>query len=394
MNTNNTNPTNSIDEVQQFSRIDGEPVQFGNGWISGVAGILLSGAGFFIVLCMHFPTWFTMPALRAYYPLATVRALLHIVLVGGFLLGVLSLSLRRRKILGGMAVTLALLAALLGGSQIRTTVSGIPTETIPSLSLDWFLLNLILWCALFIPLERWFALHREQPIFRHGWRTDFAYFFISTLAVQWVTIATMKPVQVLFAWVVEESWRERVGGQPLLLQMIEILLLTDFVQYWVHRAFHRLPFLWRVHAIHHSTERMDWLAGSRLHIVDILMTRGLTYMPLFVLGFADTALLGYGVIVTIQATLIHANLRFTFGSLRYWLVTPQFHHWHHSDQPEAIDKNFAVHLPIWDWLFGSYYLPGDQWPSTYGIQGAKPPDGFFKQAFWPFKKTTEARSSK
>jgi len=195
----------------------------------------------------------------------------------------------------------------------------------------------------------------------------------------------MKPAQVLFSWVMDESWRERVASLPLVFQICEILLITDFFQYWIHRAFHRIPALWNFHAIHHSAERMDWLAGSRLHLVDIVVTRACTYMPLFILGFADSALLGYGVIVTLQATLIHANLRFTFGPLRYVLVTPQFHHWHHSDQPEAIDKNFAVHLPIWDWMFGSYHLPDQRWPKTYGVGGIKPPDGFLRQLFWPFK---------
>ncbi len=378
----------SADEVQEISRIDGESVRFGKGWISGVAGIALSGGGLFAVLCIRYPDVFTMPMLREYYPLPLIRSLLHVVLVSGFLLGVLSLVIRRRKLLGSVAVLFALMAALLGGSQIQASTASSPAdkEVVPGLSLDWFLLNLIFWCAVFIPLERFFALRREQPIFRHGWRTDLAYFFASTLAVQWVTIVTMKPAQVLFSWVLDEQWRARVGGQIILLQIIEILLLTDLVQYWIHRAFHRIPILWKFHAIHHSAERMDWLAGSRLHIVDIVVTRGLTYMPLFILGFSDTALLGYGVIVTLQATLIHANLHFTFGPLRYWLVTPQFHHWHHSDQADAIDKNFAVHLPIWDWLFGSYYLPGKQWPSTYGVQDAKPPEGFVKQLFWPFKR--------
>lgn len=378
----------SSDEVRQFSRIDGESVQFGTGWISGVTGIALSGAGLFTVLCIQFPTLFTMPMLREFYPLPIIRALLHIVLVSGFLFGVLSLSLRKRKVFGAVAVLFALIAGLLGGSQIQLPGADALNESksLPSLSLDWFLLNLMFWCAVFIPLERWFALRRDQPVFRHGWRTDLAYFFVSALAVQWVTIVTMKPAQVLFAWVLDEQWRVSIGQQPLWLQIIEILLITDFVQYWAHRAFHRIPFLWRFHAIHHSAERMDWLAGSRLHIVDIVVTRGLSYMPLFALGFADAALLGYGVIVTLQATLIHANVRFEFGPLRYWLVTPQFHHWHHSDQDEALDKNFAVHLPIWDWLFGSYYLPGEQWPASYGVKGEKPPEGFFRQLFWPFKR--------
>lgn len=378
----------SSDEVRQFSRIDGESVQFGTGWISGVTGIALSGAGLFTVLCIQFPTLFTMPMLREFYPLPIIRALLHIVLVSGLLFGVLSLSLRKRKVFGAVAILFALIAGLLGGSQIQLPGADALNESksLPSLSLDWFLLNLMFWCAVFIPMERWFALRREQPVFRHGWRTDLVYFFVSALAVQWVTIVTMRPAQVLFAWVLDEQWRVSIGQQPLWLQIIEILLITDFVQYWAHRAFHRIPFLWRFHAIHHSAERMDWLAGSRLHIVDIVVTRGLSYMPLFALGFADAALLGYGVIVTLQATLIHANVRFEFGPLRYWLVTPQFHHWHHSDQDEALDKNFAVHLPIWDWLFGSYYLPGEQWPASYGVKGEKPPEGFFRQLFWPFKR--------
>lgn len=378
----------SSDEVRDVSQIDGESVRFGTGWISGVIGIALSGAGLFTVLCIQFPTILTMPMLRDYYPLPIIRALLHVVLVSGFLFGVLSLSLRRRKIFGSVAILFALIAGLLGGAQIQMegVVNGAENRALPSLSLDWFLLNLMFWCAVFIPLERWFALRRDQPIFRHGWRTDLAYFFVSALAVQWVTIITMKPAQVLFAWVLDEQWRTSIGKQPLWLQIIEILLITDFVQYWAHRAFHRIPFLWKFHAIHHSAERMDWLAGSRLHIIDIVVTRGLSYMPLFALGFADAALLGYGVIVTLQATLIHANVRFKFGPLRYWLVTPQFHHWHHSDEDAAVDKNFAVHLPIWDWLFGSYYLPGEQWPASYGVKGDKPPEGFFRQLFWPFKR--------
>lgn len=386
MSEEDTKPFDSADEVQQLSRIDGESVRFGHGWISGVSGIALSGAGLFTVLCLRFPQYLTMPVLREYYPLPVLRGLLHIVLVSGFLLGVLSLTLRRRWILGSVAVLGALIAALLGGSQVPVTESSLAdAEALPTLSLDWFLLNLVFWCALFIPLERWFALRREQPIFRHGWRTDLTYFFVSTLAVQWVTIVTMKPAQVLFSWVMDESWRERVASQALVFQICEILLITDFFQYWIHRSFHRIPALWRVHAIHHSAERMDWLAGSRLHLVDIVVTRACRYIPLFILGFADPALLGYGVIVTLQATLIHANLRFTFGPLRYVLVTPQFHHWHHSDQPEAIDKNFAVHLPIWDWMFGSYHLPDQRWPKTYGVSGTKPPEGFFRQLFWPFK---------
>ena len=371
----------SADEVTTHSRIDGQPVSFGSGWISGVLGILLGIFGLGCVLCLRFPDWLTMPALREVYPLAALRFALQLVLFLGFLLGLISLVLRRSPILGGIACGLPMLAALLGGAQVE--LGQVSTTDGPFLGLEWFLLNLFVWTTIFIPLERWFALRSEQPIFRHGWRTDLTYFLVSAILIQWTTIATLLPAESLFAWTVDSTWRSAVGSQPIILQIVEILLITDFVQYWVHRAFHRIPWLWRFHKIHHSAEVMDWLAGSRLHIVDVLLTRSLTYIPLFALGFAEVALVIYAVVVSIQATLIHANVRFLFGPLRYLLVTPQFHHWHHSDQPEANDKNFAVHIPIWDMLFGSYYLPVDQWPRSYGVAGEQPPDGFFRQLVAP-----------
>ena len=372
----------SLDEVTTLSRLDGEPVRFGSGWMSGVGGLILSLLGLGCVLCFQFPDIFTMPQLREYYPLPIIRALLHLVLVAAFLLGSVSLVLRRNKFFGGITVGISLAAALLGGSQVP--VRGDVTPEGPFLGLDWFLLNLIFWSAIFVPLERFFALRPEQPIFRHGWRTDLAYFFVSSLLIQVTTLLTLKPAEVLFAWTTSASWRSTIASQYIFLQLIEILLITDLVQYWIHRLFHRIPLLWRFHQIHHSTETMDWLAGSRLHLIDVLVTRGLTYIPLFALGFSDIAMVLYAVVVTVQATFIHANVRFRFGLLRYLLVTPQFHHWHHSDQAEGIDKNFAVHLPIWDMFFGTFHLPLNRWPSSYGVTDTKPPQGYFRQMQYPF----------
>jgi lathosterol oxidase len=176
------------------------------------------------------------------------------------------------------------------------------------------------------------------------------------------------------------------------LQVVEILVLTDVMQYWIHRAFHRVPLLWRFHAVHHSADFMDWLAGSRLHLVDVAVTRGLTYVPIYVLGFAQAPLVFYVAFVAIQATFIHANVRFRFGPLRWALATPQFHHWHHGAEPEAIDKNFAVHLPLLDLLFGTFHLPGERWPDSYGLsQGTRLPRGYLRQFWWPFSRSARAR---
>ena len=207
------------------------------------------------------------------------------------------------------------------------------------------MLNLIAYSAVFVPLERIFARLPEQGVFRKGWRTDLVYFFLSALLVQVTTILTMTPAMTLFAWAASADIQRVVSSWPFFVQFVAILFLTDFVQYWVHRAFHRVPMLWRFHRIHHSADVMDWLAGSRLHLVDVAVTRGLTYVPIYLLGFAEPPLFAYVAFVSVQATFIHANVRFRFGPLRWVLATPQFHHWHHGAEPEAVDKNFAVHLP-------------------------------------------------
>jgi lathosterol oxidase len=128
---------------------------------------------------------------------------------------------------------------------------------------------------------------------------------------------------------------------------------------------------------------MDWLAGSRLHLVDIVVTRGLSFVPLYVLGFAPTAVYAYLVFVSFVAVFIHANVRFDLGPLDWLVATPRFHHWHHAAHP--VDKNFAVHLPWIDQLFGTAYLPDRQWPDVYGIDGQPVPEGYWHQLVWPFR---------
>jgi sterol desaturase/sphingolipid hydroxylase (fatty acid hydroxylase superfamily) len=362
---------------------EGEPTHFGSGWISGVLGVALGAVGLGAVLCFHYPSLLTMPELRRLYPVPYVRALLHVVLVSAFLLGTLSVWLRRRKWLGLAAIGLTLIAALLGGS--RVPLDG-ELRAGPFLGLDWFLLNLIGYSVLFVPLERLFY-RREQPVLRRGWRTDLAYFFVSALIVQVTTVLTLKPAMVFFGWAANGAVQAWTFAQPFALQFAGILLLTDLTQYGIHRLFHRVPWLWRFHAVHHSAETMDWLAGSRLHLVDVVVTRALTYVPIYVLGFAEAPLFAYIVFVSAQATFIHANIRFDPAPLRWILATPRFHHWHHAAETEAMDKNFAVHLPLIDRLFGTAYLPEGRWPAAYGLaHGGTLPEGYARQLIAPFKR--------
>jgi len=197
--------------------------------------------------------------------------------------------------------------------------------------------------------------------------------------------ASPLPAKTFFAWAVDWPFRAWVAAQPAALQFCGILVVSDLSEYWIHRLFHRVPFLWRYHAVHHSCRCMDWLAASRLHLVDVAVTRGLTFVPLFVLGFANGPIFAYLVFVSFHAIFIHANVNFRFGWLSWVIATPRFHHWHHAAQPEAIDKNFAVHLPLIDKVFGTCYLPRTEWPAVYGIEGNPVPESYWQQVIYPVK---------
>jgi sterol desaturase/sphingolipid hydroxylase (fatty acid hydroxylase superfamily) len=356
--------------------------KFGTGWISGVLALACALAGLITVLCIRYPNVLTTPMLRAQLDVGLVRLALHVVLILGFALAVLNLALRRRKIMGFTAVTGILIATLLGGSRAE---SSDVLDTGIYFGLDWFLMNLAFLGIIFIPLERIFGRLREQPIFRQDWRADLFYFLVNSLLVQSLTYLSLKPALTIVAntqWTELRAW---MAGQPVWLQILEIMFLTDFVQYWLHRAFHQVPFLWNFHAVHHSARKMDWMAGSRMHLFEIVALRGFTVIPMYALGYSETALKVYILFVFLHSTLLHANVRFSFGFLRHLFATPQFHHWHHGIEKEAIDVNFAIHFPLLDRVFGTHHLPGKAWPSGYGVGGHPVPDGYWNQFVYPLK---------
>jgi sterol desaturase/sphingolipid hydroxylase (fatty acid hydroxylase superfamily) len=360
----------------------GAGTRFGSGWISGVLAVVFAGLATGGVLCLRFPSLLTTPDARAYYPLDVVRFLIYAFLVAGFGLGTLSALLRRSKALGVTALLLVATATLLGGSGAAIGAVG---ESAAYAGLDWFLLNVLVLALIFVPMERVFARLRTQPIFRPEWRTDLMHFAMSHLLVQVTVLLTLAPATLLFAWAARPALQQVIQAQPLALQLVEIVIVADLAEYVVHRAFHRVPWLWRFHEIHHSARALDWLASSRLHLVDIVLTRGLSFVPLYVLGFAPAALYAYLVFVSFHAVFIHANVRFRFRAIEWLVVTPRFHHWHHAAAPEAVDRNFAIHLPVIDRLFGTCYFPDGRWPQAYGLGDRVVPSGWLRQLVWPFK---------
>lgn len=364
-----------------------EDRRLGTGWLSGVVALALALGGLGGVLCLHYPNLLTVPDARAIYSPWLIRLLVHLVLLSAFLLAIVSIVLRRQKVLGFTAISFVFIAVAFGGSQ---THSHVDIRSDVYLGLDWFLLSLILTGIVFIPVE-WILGNRDQPIFRFEWREDLLYFLVSTLFVQVLTFLSMLPATALLERTSWAGFRTWVGSQPVILQFLEITILTDLVQYWVHRAFHRVTWLWRFHAVHHSAQVMDWLASSRMHLAEIVVLRGLTVIPMYLLGFGEPALYLYLVFVFYLSAMVHANLRIRWGFLDRLIVTPRFHHWHHGIEEEAIDVNFAVHYPFLDRLFGTYHLPADgRWPRGYGVAHNGPPRGFWRQLLFPFVRERKA----
>lgn len=355
--------------------------RFGTGWISGVLALVLSLLGLGTVLCLSFPDLLTMQEARQLYNVGLIRLALHLVLISAFVLAIVSIVLRQNRVLGLVALACVLLATAIGGSHAQQQLH---LQSDVYLGVDWFLLNLTLMGISFVPIERLLG-QREQPIFRYEWREDLLYFLLSSLLVQLVTFLSLAPALTVLHHTDWTGFRAAVGSQPVLLQFLEIMFLTDLVQYWVHRGFHRVPFLWNFHAIHHSAQVLDWLASSRMHFFEMICLRATTVIPMYILGFSEPALYAYIVFVYFLSALVHSNLRLRFRYLDRFLVTPRYHHWHHGIEKEAIDVNFAVHFPVLDRIFGTYFLPADgRWPRGYGIGNHPVPKGFLRQFLYPF----------
>ncbi|MBS0632075.1 MAG: sterol desaturase family protein [Verrucomicrobia bacterium] len=366
------------------AELEAPPVlrRFGSGWISGVLGLVLGVAGLLLVLSLRLPGEFSMPEIRALHTHAWFRVVLHVILLAGFVCSALSLALRAERVLGTVGVVVTLIAALLGGS----TANALAADPTPMfLGLDFFVLNVLFTGFLFIPVERIFPHRGEQPVFREEWREDLFYYLVSSLLVQVLTYLSFAPAKSIVAFAPLAGVRAWVGSLPFVVQFVAIMFLTDLVQYWVHRAFHRVPWLWHFHAVHHSAKSMDWMAGARMHFFEIVALRSTTVIPMFVLGFSATAMNAYILLVYIYSTFVHANLSWRFPRLEKILVTPRFHHWHHGIEKEAIDVNFAIHFPLLDRLFGTHHLPQEKWPEGYGISGHPVPQGYVRQFKYPFQ---------
>jgi sterol desaturase/sphingolipid hydroxylase (fatty acid hydroxylase superfamily) len=231
----------------------------------------------------------------------------------------------------------------------------------------------------FVPLERLFAL-RPQKVFRASYLTDLTHFVLDNVFVTVGAIALVVIAALPFLWMRAIDVEAML---PTAVALPVAVVLVVVGNYWGHRLTHAVPFLWRLHSVHHSIERMDWLAAARLHPLDSAFTQAVTILPLFLLGYDGGVFAGAAAFVTLLAIFQHANVRFRLPGLRWIVNTPEWHHWHHAIDIQARDKNFG--LPIVDKLFGTAYLPKDRRPTGFGIHDPVPQDGYLRQLAYPFR---------
>ena len=225
--------------------------------------------------------------------------------------------------------------------------------------------------AVFVPLERLFALHPTK-ILRKEAGVDVGYYFVNGLVPALVLGPPMAVVVLVSHAVIPAAVLATIASWPLAVRAALAMLVGEIGYYWAHRLSHEVPFLWRFHAIHHSAEHVDYLVSSRAHPIDFVWSRLVMLTPLFALGLVNPMRLSDGIIpaaVLIVGSFwgffVHANVRWRLGPFEWLLATPGFHHWHHAMGMQR-NCNYASIFPWLDRIFGSHYLPRF-WPPSYGI---------------------------
>src|SRR5262249_29131059 len=230
---------------------DEDPSGFGTGWWSGVLSAFFGVLAFGAVACLHFPQLLSSPELRPHYPMPLMRGLIQAVIVSAIILGLVSAFLGRKKILGLTGMLFALAATLLGGASVPIN------ETLhdgPAIGLDWFLLDMLLMTLIFSPIEVLWPAYPKQGVFRPEWLLDVVYFLSTHLPVQVTSFLILLPATQLTHVLASTSAQAAMASLPWLVQFFLAVLLADLAEYAIHRAFHTVPFMWRFHAIHHSSK--------------------------------------------------------------------------------------------------------------------------------------------
>jgi len=235
--------------------------------------------------------------------------------------------------------------------------------------------------VLFSILERLFPFQKGIPYFRKGWYIDLIWYtFIQSFILKIVIFTwIIGPVHDLLNLPTEGI----LSHWPLWALILFYFITHDFYMYWMHRLQHYNKILWRTHEAHHSVEQVDFIAGSRSNMIEIIINQTIEFAPIVLLLDVETGILVTYIKASIDAVygqFIHANLNVKMGKLGYIFNGPILHQWHHGDQVEVYHANFATKLSLWDYMFGTAYNPNKK-PERYGVWYRFPKDWFMQHVF-------------
>ncbi|MDN3548571.1 sterol desaturase family protein [Mucilaginibacter aquaedulcis] len=241
---------------------------------------------------------------------------------------------------------------------------------------------LVLWVIMIITLERIIPYRKGLKFFREGFWIDLVWYTLiqSYFLKIFIFDYLIAPVQHHFNW----SAIQFVKNWPVAVQVLFFLVTHDLYIYLFHRLQHRSKLLWRTHEAHHSGKEVDFLSGSRSHIVEIIINQTIEFAPIILLG-ADPAVIPIKALLDAMfGMFIHGNIRVNLGKLKYIINTPELHLWHHANYIEVFHANFATKFAIWDHLLGTAYNPGHapgNERENWGLGYEYPRDYFLQHAF-------------
>ncbi len=249
------------------------------------------------------------------------------------------------------------------------------------------------WATLMICMEHIYPYTKGMRFFRDGWWLDFTWYtliqsyFLKILIFDYI----IAPVKVHYGF-------DKMGllsHWPIWSLVLLFLVTHDFYIYWFHRLQHENKLFWRLHEAHHSVKEVDWLAGSRSHILEIVINQTIEFAPIILLLDNETA----AIVVPIKALIdamwgmwIHSNIDARTGKLQYIINGPEMHQWHHSNHQEVFYSNYSTKFAFWDWIFGTGFLPGLKpfkyefiKPERFGLPYDYPRD-YFAQHWFSFSR--------
>jgi sterol desaturase/sphingolipid hydroxylase (fatty acid hydroxylase superfamily) len=174
-----------------------------------------------------------------------------------------------------------------------------------------------------------------------------------------------------------------LAALPLPAQMVIFLIGEDIILYWAHRWFHGRG-LWKYHAVHHSSEELEWISAARFHPVELFLRNVSADVIMLLIGISPNVLVVLGPLTIAHSAFVHANLDWTLGPFKYVIAGPVFHRWHHTAADRGGEKNFASTFPILDIIFGTFYMPEGELPDHYGVGEREYPVSFGAQIVHPF----------